>query len=369
MTGNGPGGFILPGMNETVRKPLYPPSRADLAADQRRSMIRAITGIAFSSEDRSGEAYVSAAWPNDSLAGIIARTAVPPMAIASSGLPSIVAVNVLPSIAPQSAAVRLFAKCMRVDLDRKTQVFVPRGVPGVMPIFIGEGMPSPVIKLSFTSGVIGPPRKILVSTAVTRELEEAGPEIASDVIGRLLSESATRSLDGITFDGNADDGIRPAGLLHGLTAIPASSATGNAGVAADLGALAESVAANAIDSDDMIVIANPKQAVQIRYLAGPAFDASRVFGTAMVPDKRIIGIAPAAVASAYSGIPTIEKKRNPAIQFEDTNPMNIVDPAGNPAGPVQSMFQTDMTAIRVRCWAAWSVVAAGGVAFIDNVSW
>jgi hypothetical protein len=89
----------------------------------------------------------------------------------------------------------------------------------------------------------------------------------------------------------------------------------------------------------------------------------------MVPDKRVIGVAPAAVASGYSGIPTIEKKRNPAIQFEDTNPQNIVTAAGNAAFPVESMFQSDMTGIRVRCWAAWNVVAAGGVAYVDAVNW
>jgi hypothetical protein len=346
-----------------------PPSRDDLSADQRRSFVRAVTGVAFSSADRGAEQYVAAAWPGDGAAQMIARTATAPMTISSSGLPAIVAINILPSIAPKSAAQRLFAKCMRVNLDHINQVFVPRGLPTVTPIFIGEGMPSPVIKLLFKSGAIGPTRKILVNTAITKELEKATPEIASDVIGRLLSESATRSLDAIVFDSNLDDGIRPAGLLHGLSPIGASTGTGNAGIAADLGSLAAAVAANAVDPDDMIVIANPKQAVQIRYLAGPAFDASRVFGSVAVPDKRVIGIAPAAVASGYSGVPTIEKKLNPSIQFEDTNPQNIVDAAGNPAAPVQSTFQTDMIAIRVRCWAAFNVVAAGGVSYIDNVAW
>jgi hypothetical protein len=352
-----------------IARPFMPPSRSELAADQRRSVIRAVTGIAFSSEDRSGEQYVSAAWPSDDTAQMIARTAVAPMTIGSSGLPGIVAINILPSIAPKSAAQRLFSKCMRVNLDHINQVFVPRGLPVVTPIFVSEGAPSPVIKLNFKSGVIGPTRKILVNTAVTRELEEATPEIASDVIGALLSEAATRSLDAIVFDNNPDDGIPPAGLLNGLTPIGASTGTGNAGIAADLGSLAAAVAVNAVDPDDMIIITNPKQAVQIRYLAGPAFDASRVFGSVAVPDKRVIGIAPAAVASGYSGIPAIEKKRNPSIQFEDTNPAQIVDAAGNPAAPVQSVFQVDMIAIRVRCWAAWNVVAAGGVSYIDNVAW
>jgi hypothetical protein len=101
-----------------------------------------------------------------------------------------------------------------VNLDGITQVSVPRGVPGTTRIFIAEGAPSPVVRLSLTSGKIGPARKILVSTAISNELEESGPEIASDVIGRLLAEDTTRSYDAVVFDTGADDGIRPAGLLH-----------------------------------------------------------------------------------------------------------------------------------------------------------
>ncbi len=129
-------------MTEIRPKPFMPPSRAEFAADQRKSLIRALTGVAFSSQDRSAEAYVAASWPNDHFAGMIAKAAVTPISTAS-GLPSVVAVNVLPSLAPMSAAVRLFAKCRRVNLDGISQVFVPRGVPGPTRIFIAEGAPSP----------------------------------------------------------------------------------------------------------------------------------------------------------------------------------------------------------------------------------
>jgi hypothetical protein len=71
--------------------------------------------------------------------------------------------------------------------------------------------------------------------------------------------------------------------------------------------LAAAIAANSIDSDEMIVIANPKQAEQIRYLAGPAYDNSRVFGTAMVPDKRVIGVAPAPSLPAILEYPPSKK--------------------------------------------------------------
>ncbi len=183
----------------------------------------------------------------------------------------------------------------------------------------------------------------------------------------MISDAATRSLDAIVFDSNADDGIRPAGLLHGLAAQPASASTGSAGVAADLGSLAGAIANNSIDSDDMVIVANPKQATQIRYLAGPSFD-NAVFSSSQIPPGRVIGVAASAVASAYSGVPTIEKSKNPALHME-TNPANIVSAGGIAAAPVMSAFQVDMIAIKVRCNAAWNVVAAGGVAYIDAVNW
>ena len=60
---------------------------AEFAADQRKNLICALTGVAFSSEDRSAAAYVAAAWPNDHFAAIIAKAAVTPIST-SSGLPS-----------------------------------------------------------------------------------------------------------------------------------------------------------------------------------------------------------------------------------------------------------------------------------------
>ena len=340
--------------------------------EQRRSLIRAISSIVLSSGDRRAEEIVEASWPKDNLASMVVRSitkgAVVPATMGTSGLPAAVSVEVLPSLAPMSAAVRLFARCMKVNLDHVNQVSVPRGLAPTTPIFIAEGQPAPVFKLAFPDTLIGPVRKILVLAAVTGELENAGPTVASDVIARVLSEATTRSLDAVVFDSNPDDGIsRPAGLLHGLAPITASTNTGSAAIAEDLGSLAGAIASNNVDADDMVIVANPKQATQIRFLAGPSFD-NAVFSSSQIPDKRVIGIAASAVASAYSGVPTIEKSKNPALHFEDATPANIVSEAGTAAAPVMSAFQTDMIAIKVRANAAWSVVAPG-VAYVDAVKW
>jgi hypothetical protein len=100
----------------------------------------------------------------------------------------------------------------------------------------------------------------------------------------------------------------------------------------------------------------------------PVEPASDVFSSSQIPDKRVIGIAASAVASAYSGIPTVEKAISPSLHFEDTSPANIVSAAGAAAAPVRSAFQVDMIAIKVRCNASWGTVAPG-VAYVDAVKW
>jgi hypothetical protein len=360
---------MVPRMTE-IRKPFMPPTRDAVAREQRRSILRAITAVALSGDQGSPDKIVSRAWPTDNLAALIIKTAVAPMTLASSGLPAAVSIDVLPSIAPMSAAVRMFARCMRVNLDGVNQVSVPRGLNATTPIFIAEGAPAPVVKLSFPNSLIGPARKILVLAAVTSELENAGPEVASDIIARVISEATTRSLDAVVFDNVAANAARPAGLLNGLSPQTASTSTGLAAIAADLGNLAGAIAANNVDADDLIIVANPKQATPIRFLAQPGFDNNTVFSSSQIPAGRVIGIAASAVASAYSEIPMIEKSIHPALHFEDSTPLNIATPGTPPtvAVPVISAFQTDMIAIKVRCRASWGTVAPG-VAYVDSVNW
>ena len=102
---------------------------------------------------------------------------------------------------------------MQVSLDQVHSVSVPRGAPTVAPLFVAENMPAPVQRLDFDAATVGPTRKILIIATVSAELEAAGPELASDIVGRVLAEAATRSLDSAVFDNAADNGVRPAGLL------------------------------------------------------------------------------------------------------------------------------------------------------------
>jgi hypothetical protein len=205
---------------------------------------------------------------------------------------------------------------------------------------------------------------------VTNELENAGPELASDIVGRVLAEAVTTQLDRLVFDNEPADDARPAGLLYGVA--PAAVATSGGGlnaIVADLANIAGKFAEAGIGGDDAVIIANPRQGIVLKLLAGPAFDYP-ILASAGIPDGRVIVVAPASVASGYSGLPTITKHTSAAIHMEDTSPLQIS--AGSPAvlaAPTRSIFQTDATAIRVRGWEAWAAVTPGGVQYVDAVTW
>jgi hypothetical protein len=330
-------------------------------------MIRAITAIALETPERRASQYVERAWRGDIMAKALTRAAVTQTTQENSGLPLVTKVDILPTVAQMSAAARLFTSCLRVNLDRAYQVAVPRGVSDTLPPFVGEGKPAPAIRCTITDSKVGPVRKILVTSAVTAELESAAAETASDVIGHVIAAEVTRRLDGTVFDDVAADDVRPAGLLHGLSSLTPSTGTGLEAVSEDIGNLAGAIGDAGVATDGMIIVANSRQAARLTVLS-PNYDESRVFGSPQIPAGRVIAIALDAVASGYSGIPTIEKSREPAIHFEDTVPADIGSTAGGVAVPTRSAFQTDMIAIKLRCNAAWARIAPG-VAFIDGANW
>jgi hypothetical protein len=71
---------------------------------------------------------------------------------------------------------------------------------------------------------------------VSNELENATPQTASAVIGRVLSDIANRSIDATAFGSAAADSTKPAGLLFGTTPLGAAAAGPDA-MASDLGNL------------------------------------------------------------------------------------------------------------------------------------
>ncbi len=179
----------------------------------------------------------------------------------------------------------------------------------------------------------------------------------------MLADATSKAVDAAAFDSVAGDGVRPPGLLHGVTPITGGAAAGSTldTAAIDVAALVGAIADAGIDTTGVIIVANPREATTLALLAGPAFDTP-ILGCASVPPKRVIAIAPAGVAVAYRGVPQISTSKEFEIHFEQTNPQPI------PAPPTLSAFQMDLLVVRVRAWCAW-VAAPGAVQYVDAVNW
>jgi hypothetical protein len=173
----------------------------------------------------------------------------------------------------------------------------------------------------------------------------------------------------VVFDNIAGAGTRPSGLLNGVTPIAATAGGGVNAMAGDLAALAGALTDAGVDAENMVVVTNPRQAVKLRLLAGPAF-AYLVLGTSAVASGTVVGIAPAGVASGFDGAPRIEASTESTVNF-DSAPAQI-GTVGSPnvvAAPTRSAWQTDTQSLKVRTKCAWATVHPGAVAQITAATW
>jgi hypothetical protein len=222
------------------------------------------------------------------------------------------------------------------------------------------------VQWSFSQTVLGPARKILMLSAVSGDLENATPETASAVIGRVLADVANRGIDSAAFGAAAADTTKPAGLLHNVTPLAAATAGPDA-MADDLGVLTGAIGAAGIDPTGAVFVCGPREATIIKAKVGPKFDYP-VLMTLGLPPKTVAAFAPAGVASGYQDQPEIETGKEMVLHMEDTTPADIVGAGGALAAPGKSMFQTDIIAIRVRAHCAWAC-ASGAAQVIAAVNW
>jgi hypothetical protein len=311
-----PGGNarIVDGMTEISRKPFLPHDE-DALRIERRSWHRGIAARALATLRNDDPARIAkTAWPNDARAQLITRGAVSPTSTAN--FPANDVVSAFRSIAPGSAALALFDLALKIDMQGVSTVAVPNvaSLPPA-PVFVAEGAPGPAVQWTFGKAVLGPVRKILILSAVSGELNDATPETASAAIGRVLADSANKSIDTVAFDNNVADTVRPAGLLHGVTPL-AAAAAGSEAMFDDLGALTGAIGAAGVDPTDAAFVASPCEATIMRAKCGLRF-TNPILPTLRLPAKTVACFAPAAVASGYQDAPVIETGRESVIHFEN----------------------------------------------------
>jgi hypothetical protein len=353
-------------MNAPVRQGL--PFRVDrnaLAAEQWRALHRAMTAIALGAVRKADPTSIMRTeWPSDDRAGAVLKAISSPLD--TSGYPGLDAVTTLPQLAPSSAAMKLFQLGTKLDLRGKRTISVPNISVPPAPIFIAEGGAAPAVEFPFGKAALGPVRTIRLLSAISRELEQATPESAVLIVSRILGDAAAKGVDTVAFGTGADDGVRPPGLLHGVTPITAAAA-GTDALTEDVAAIVKAIADAFIDPDGVVFIAAPRQAMALRIKPSPLFD-SPVLMAAALPDKTLIACAPGGIYYGYDGGAEIDSSREAVIHMEDTTPLPLIGSTGTVAAPQRSAFQTDVIFLRCRARCAWCAYP-GSVQVVQGTNW
>ena len=351
-------------MNAEIDRPL--PLRIDagaLVASERRSFLRATTALAIAAVRKTDPAAVlKATWPDDRGAAIVLRAASSPTTTANFPVQNII--GLFQSIAPKSAALELFNAGRTVDLTGINSVVIPRAVaPLPVSPFVAEGAPGPVVMGLTGSFSVGQCRKLLIMAGVTRELDQASPQVAVNIVATILGDCIAASLDAVAFGSAAATAAAPAGLFNNVVPLtPSASATPpiNA-MYEDVGNLAGAIGDAGIDVNDLVFIGGPKQATAMKMFLGPHFDYPILASQAL--KNCLAAVAVPALAAAYADLPQVEATMESTLQYSNT-------PAADPltAGPTLSAFQQELINIKLRGRAAWAV-APGGAQIVANVTW
>ncbi len=348
-------------MNARQPVPLRP-DRAAIAADWRRSFIRASTAKALSQIRQNANVgeILQTNWPDDERAEMILRSPTAPLT--QSGFPSSTVVQLM-LLAPQSAAARLFELAVQIDLTGITQFSFPLPTNFADAVFIEEGFPIPVREGDFVGMLLGPVRKLALIGALTNELERASGNVASTIISHVLEVAVGNGLAKVLFSANAASTIAPAGLLFGATAV-----TGSANMAQDLGALVEVISAAGIDTSSVVFVCSSPQALAISLQAGPHF-THRIIEASSLEAGTVIAISPIALAVAGSGTPIVDIGKHTTAHFADpASPISATGAPATIAAPTYSTFQMDAFVLRCVSRITWSA-APGAVAAVTGATW
>jgi hypothetical protein len=343
----------------------------------RQTIVRALTFMGVRRKNEFIDAVLQRMpddWRDDDDLRPVLRAVTNPST--TSDLPAVQSTIFLPLLAPSAASTRLLGMGTKFDLQGLSTIKLPdiakSGRPPV--VFVGEGSPSPTVDLVTGAATLGPTCKVLINCALTSEVQAMSLENASVIVSQALALSTEEALDSVVFSNAAAviDGaghtVSPAGLLHGITPIASAGTKGAAGIAADLGLLADKIAGNGVNADDMTVVTTPSLAKKLQVLLGPKYQGD-ILSSAQLAAGTVIGIVTRGLSVGYGGDVSVEQSNVALVHFEDTTPLPIIGgPPAAPAAPSLSAFQQDLLVLRIRARVAWTIQSAA-IAEVTGADW
>lgn len=311
----------------------------------------------------------------------------------------------LEQLQPLSVYAQLAPLGNRFSFDRNGAIKIPRRnrpvrAPGdLRGSFIGEGQPIPVRRGSLGSLNLYPYKLGVIST-FTREIAARSTPAIEGIIRQGILEDTAIAVDEALLDASpVIAGVRPAGLLNGVTLTPGAAGGGIDAVKADIQTLvAPFIAANA--ADGIVLLMNPSDALVLGLMTTPlgvfAFRDElqngrllgfRVIQSTTVPEKTVLAIRAPDFASATGDTPEFDVSDVATIHEEDGSyPTNNAQPdpavapgplpiTSGPAGtavvatPVRSLWQTASIGIRMLLDMSWGMRRDGMITGVEDITW
>jgi hypothetical protein len=306
---------------------------------------------------------------------LLLRSATTPATSSTTGWADTLAMtavaDVIANIATASAAAALIGLGLQVPFDRAAAVRVPGRVVQATDAggWTAEGNPLRVRRMDLS----GPTLALCQLGAIivfSNELADHSVRSVQKVASELLNEAAALLLDSNLF-GNAAAaaGVSPAGLLNGVSGIPATTGGGTNAMVKDIEALVAALAAGG-GGTNPVFIAAPGQAVAMKAWAGPKFDYP-ILASAALAAGTIVAVEAKSFVSGFSATPTFDASDQTVVHLEDTSPGQI-STVGSPnvvSAPLRSLWQTNCTAVKMVLKCAWGMRATGHVQFVSSTTW
>jgi hypothetical protein len=271
----------------------------------------------------------------------------------------------LAALAPASIFSQLSERAAyRVSFAGTGTVMVPSRskTPAINGSFVGEGGAIPVRRLGLTAAPMTP-KKAAVITYFSSEIAAYSAPNIEGVVKQAVAEDTGLMLDTLLLDSVAGDAIRPAGLLNGVTPLPASPGGGIDALAGDIEDLAAMIATTG-PLLDPVLITDAASALVVDLIAPGTVPL--ISGSNVAADTLIM-VDAGDLAIGGSGNLDFEISRDALINAAD--PALPVSSGGAMASPLTSLWQQDLVGLKMVEDITWQMRRPGRVAVITGCTW
>jgi HK97 family phage major capsid protein len=264
-----------------------------------------------------------------------------------------------------------------VQFDGYGSIKIPRRTTGTPGSWVGEGAPIPVKAGAFDNVQLVPKKMGVITVASKEMLARSTPALEALLRDGMLEDTAV-VLDATFIGTAAGTTTTPAGLFHtsnAVAAIAGSTATPDADAAlADSAALVGAMLTANVPMSRPVWLMNPATRLALTTMrngvgafyfrdevnAGSWMGFPIIDSTTM-PRTRLALVDASQLIKGIGFAPEIAMSNEAALQLDDA-------PA-SPQTSLTSMFQTDMTALRLTMEASWVTRRLIGVQWINDLSW